>query len=753
MSIPYSPLTWVNGSTPALNAANLQRFETALTTLCAGGSGSGLAADTVDGAHLSTNGSLGTSDTLVPSEKAVKLYADTKAPIASPTLTGTPAAPTAAAATDTTQIATTAFVHDAIALDTDYLTDFRAWDSTRTYTLDEPTFRNGIPYRSIIASNTNKDPELFPEAWEVVGGSGEVTSGVVNFLQNDLTANTLANVTSNGLTSLAWDLTATDILNVGALKAVAPASGTGRYIDIALSDLDPVDVGRTWSVEFSYKLGTNADDLVALYLYNGSVETPLSLGNLPYAGGTLSTAVATVIPTTTLTGQYLRFKFKDNAAATFYVAKVTVGPQSVAIGAAIGNWVSYTPTVLGAGTVTVNYAHWRREGDSIRISASYTTGVNSALNTLSIPSGLTIDVAKMPLINSNYYGAGAATILPTGVGTAVLPAVVSATASVLVITAISGGAAIGGGAGAIPSSANITFNVTVPISQWTSNVNLTSDFQEFAYNTSSTDADDLVSFGYGQEGSLIPNITGTSGKTKRVKFQRPIQSTDNLILEVYDPTYKKWLNFINRVAPYARNGVVEYGNRLFIIDDYSVNVMFGGGGYESSGGSFAATGSQWSTLYAAGWKWRVRKISNGNMAEVPPTVRAEYTSANSVVPGATSLVQFNTKVEDTHNCVTTGANWKFTAPIDGIYHVDAYGIASVASTTTGWINTFIYKTGAMTYMIGRSPIFASSCGADFVGSGTIRLKAGDYIHLAVGAAGNTNGNFADRRILITRIGN
>jgi hypothetical protein len=42
-----------------------------------------------------------------------------KADKASPALTGTPTAPTAAAATDTTQIATTAFVHDAIALDVD----------------------------------------------------------------------------------------------------------------------------------------------------------------------------------------------------------------------------------------------------------------------------------------------------------------------------------------------------------------------------------------------------------------------------------------------------------------------------------------------------------------------------------------------------------------------------------------------------------------------------------------------------------
>jgi hypothetical protein len=46
---------------------------------------------------------------------AIQTQLDAKAPIASPTLTGTPAAPTAAAGTSTTQIATTAFTQTAIA--------------------------------------------------------------------------------------------------------------------------------------------------------------------------------------------------------------------------------------------------------------------------------------------------------------------------------------------------------------------------------------------------------------------------------------------------------------------------------------------------------------------------------------------------------------------------------------------------------------------------------------------------------------
>ena len=54
------------------------------------------------------------TDTAIASEKAIRTELDLKAPLASPKLTGTPTAPTAATGTNTTQIATTAFVQDAI---------------------------------------------------------------------------------------------------------------------------------------------------------------------------------------------------------------------------------------------------------------------------------------------------------------------------------------------------------------------------------------------------------------------------------------------------------------------------------------------------------------------------------------------------------------------------------------------------------------------------------------------------------------
>lgn len=66
-----------------------------------------------------------------------------KAPVASPTLTGTPAAPTAAQGTNTTQIATTAFVNAEIAADT-----------ASKAPLASPTF-TGVPAAPTASTGTN----------------------------------------------------------------------------------------------------------------------------------------------------------------------------------------------------------------------------------------------------------------------------------------------------------------------------------------------------------------------------------------------------------------------------------------------------------------------------------------------------------------------------------------------------------------------------------------------------------------------
>lgn len=87
-------------------------------------------------------------DTIDLSDYALKTDLNAKAPLASPALTGTPTAPTAAKTTDSTQIATTAFVKDVVA---DYatLTQLNAKAA-----LASPTF-TGTPKSTTPASSDN----------------------------------------------------------------------------------------------------------------------------------------------------------------------------------------------------------------------------------------------------------------------------------------------------------------------------------------------------------------------------------------------------------------------------------------------------------------------------------------------------------------------------------------------------------------------------------------------------------------------
>ena len=73
-----------------------------------------LASPTFTGTPAAPTASANTNTTQIATTAYVQTELGDMAPLASPTLTGTPAAPTAAASTDSTQIATTAYVKDQV---------------------------------------------------------------------------------------------------------------------------------------------------------------------------------------------------------------------------------------------------------------------------------------------------------------------------------------------------------------------------------------------------------------------------------------------------------------------------------------------------------------------------------------------------------------------------------------------------------------------------------------------------------------
>ena len=73
----------------------------------------------------------------------------------------------------------------------------------------------------------------------------------------------------------------------------------------------------------------------------------------------------------------------------------------------ITDWISYTPTITGAGTVSSNASYYRRVGDSLEVFGSFTSGTMAASAWyMSLPAGLSINSSKLSLSSNTESNPG-----------------------------------------------------------------------------------------------------------------------------------------------------------------------------------------------------------------------------------------------------------------------------------------------------------------------------------------------------------
>jgi hypothetical protein len=120
------------------------------------------------------------------------------------------------------------------------------------------------------------------------------------------------------------------------------------------------------------------------------------------------------------------------------------------------------------------------------------------------------------------------------------------------------------------------------------------------------------------------------------------------------------------------------------------------------------------------------------------------------------VLDYNTKVEDTHGAVTTGASWKFTAPEKGIYSIIQRNSCLAAYVAGDDVSTVLMKNGADLQFNSVSVVIEATATRhqSFVGASQVRLNAGDYIaiRMACPRAGTLYNNESYSFIEITRIG-
>ena len=165
------------------------------------------------------------------------------------------------------------------------------------------------------------------------------------------------------------------------------------------------------------------------------------------------------------------------------------------------------------------------------------------------------------------------------------------------------------------------------------------------------------------------------------------------------------------------------------------------------------------TLFASGTMYNyftVERLSGPAVIAATESVNARYTSTASVnlFDNSTTIYNFDTKDYDSHNAVTTGATWKFVAPVSGKYSIKAATWISLSAT--GPREKYLYKNGSLHSILYSQPGL-SVYGSSMAGSADVNLLAGDYIDIRDFQHSTSTFSYANslgyNYISITRVGN
>lgn len=116
--------------------------------------------------------------------------------------------------------------------------------------------------------------------------------------------------------------------------------------------------------------------------------------------------------------------------------------------------------------------------------------------------------------------------------------------------------------------------------------------------------------------------------------------------------------------------------------------------------------------------------------------RFSTTSAQTIVDANWNIINYNVLELDTHNAVTTGASWKYTAPFDSWCSFQAVATKSTSSSIPTHVLT-VFKNGSQ-FSSGEQKVYASSVGVlGSVVSTSFRLAKSEYVDARLYSNGGT----------------
>lgn len=551
-----------------------------------------------------------------------------------------------------------------------------------------------------------------------------------------------------GSANVTWTRsTSTPLRSTGSFlltKDAANRQGQGASYDFTIAEADKAKV---LNIEFEYILSsgtfvagtssTDSDVTVWIYDVTNSTLTQPSSFKLLSNSTTISDRFSATFQTASNSTSYRLIFHVGSTSASAYVLKIDdikIGPSNYIFGSPITDWQAVTPTFTGLGTVTSIEVYSRRNGDNLEIEGNFTTGTTTGAE------------ARISL---NYRGANVtSTAIPSirKAGEMFFSSAAAAVGTILIepsVTYLTLGSQSAGNAGltkqlgtTYASSSKHTFSASVPILGWSSSTQMsdsadtrvvtarayrssnqsvaTASEVDIAYNATNFDSHSGFDTSTGIYTVQVP------GKYK-VKTSLYISSAASEVFTL--SIYKNSSQVAQRFFTATSDAMVDVSDVLDCVAGDTIKSAID----STADTSYTIIGSSVSTFTT------IERLSGPSAIAASESVNARYTTTagQSVSNASLTIIDFGTKDFDSHGAVTTGASWKFTAPISGKYRVTA----NLTTTSTGnfsaaeYIENRIYKNGSIYAAKLQSDFNGSTSNKSVQISASINLLAGDYIDI------------------------
>lgn len=526
---------------------------------------------------------------------------------------------------------------------------------------------------------------------------------------------------------------------------ISSAQGEGFSYDFTI---DNSDKGKVLQCSFEYQIasGVFADDGLSVWIYD--ITNAVLIQPAPYLikNSGIIEKFAVEFQTAINSTSYRLIVHCGSTASAAYSMKFdnfVLGPQAKLYGSAVTDWVSYAPSVSTVGVLS-SAAYWRRVGDSIQIEGRIDfNGAGSASTlTVSLPSGITSDSAKLTSLSSSSIGGGYWS--DSGVGFFTLLAR-SNTSSTFSFYQQAGTASFN--TTVCASGDVITYNVKIPVAGWSSSQVMSSDASSRT----------VIFSGYvASNQALTANVTNLpltsskdshaawTGSTYVVPVPGDYQIAATLLANATGGTIQAYVN-ASAVKQMMTINTTEYVSSAITLENLKTGDIV----------SFRSNATQTVSGVATAFI-SISRLSGPSQIAAYESVSALYTGApaTGTFNSSFNTVTYGTKVKDSHNAYSGGV---YTIPTSGVYDISAQLLTLTTLAANQLVQLGVSINGAApTYKTHYNATASASSAIVPFNVQSIPLLAGSTVAiqaLTEGATNSFSSTAGNSYFSITRTGN